>query len=215
MFTIDAKARGTTLAEDRTNGELPAVFYGAGKTSTPITVSLKDFLKIWKEAGESTAITLKSGGESLDVMIHDVQIDPVRGTPLHADFLVIDATKAIRVSVPLEFTGLSAMVKGGLGSLVKVMHELEIEALPKELPHSIIVDTSALETLHSQILVESLPIPKGVTVISKGSDVVAAIAEMKEEVEEVAAPVDLSAIEVEKKGKKEEEGAAPAEEEKK
>jgi len=91
------------------------------------------------------------------------------------------------------------------------MHELEIEALPKNLPHDIKVDISKLKTLSDQVLVKDIELPAGAKAVASPESVVAAISEQKEEkAEEVAAPVDLSAIEVEKKGKKEEEGAEAA-----
>ena len=145
-------------------------------------------------------------------MIHEVQVHPITGEPVHIDFLVIDMNKSITVSVPLEFTGVSGAVKSGLGVLVKVLHEIEIEALQKDLPQVLTVDISKLNTLEDGILVSDIVLPKGVTLVTEGTDVVASIAEQKEEVEAVATPVDLSAIEVEKKGKKEEE--APVSEDK-
>jgi len=90
-----------------------------------------------------------------------------------------------------------------LGSLVKVLHEIDIEALPKDLPHNIEVDVSGITTLEDLIHVKDIKLPKGVTLVTDGEDVVALVAAAKEEVEEVV--VDLSAIEVEKKGKKEDE----------
>jgi large subunit ribosomal protein L25 len=208
MTAIDAKKRTKeeSLIDIRAKGSIPAVFYGAGKESTPISVPLVAFQKALKEAGESSTIELRLPEETVDVLIHDIQFDPVKDTPVHADFLVIDMKKPIEVDVELEFTGVAPAVKNGLGSLVKVMHEIQIKALPKDLPHSIEVDISSLETLENQIHVKDLVMPKGVTCLSDENEVVALVAAGKEEVEEVAA-VDLSAIEVEKKGKKEEEGA--------
>ena len=142
-------------------------------------------------------------------MIHEVATDPVTDEPIHADFLVIDLKKAIRVEVPLEWTGISPVVKNGLGTVVKVLYEVEIEALPNDLPHNLSVDISALETLESQILVSDIKLPKGVTMITNSAEIVASVAEQKEEKEEVAVAPDLSAIEVEKKGKKEEEAPTP------
>ena len=171
-----------------------------------------EFKKVWHKAGESSTVKITADKLVVDTLIHDVQCDPVTDEPIHVDFLVIDMNKSIKVKIPLEFTGESQAVKGGLGILVKVLYEIEVEALPKDLPHNFVIDISKLVDVKSQILVSDIVLPKGVTVISKGSDVVAAIAEQKEEKEEVA-PVDLSAIEVEKKGKKEEEGVegvAPA-----
>lgn len=211
MLTLKAKVRDIKENLDtlRKGGELPAVFYGAGVASTPISISKVEFKKIWNKAGESSTVKISTGekGKDVDVLIHDVQVNPVTDEPIHVDFLVIDMNKKIKVDVELEFTGISEAVKSSLGTLVKVLHEVEIEALPKDLPHSLTIDISKLINIESQILVSDIVLPTGVTMITKGTDVVASIAEQKEEKEEVVAPVDLSAIEVEKKGKKEEEGA--------
>jgi large subunit ribosomal protein L25 len=210
MVKLTAQTRGKSdnLAVLRRNGNLPGVVYGAVE-NTALTLSMRDFQKVFKEAGESEAISLEVGGKSIPVLIHEVQHDPVREFPVHVDFYAVDLKKEVTVSVPLEFTGESPAAKKGLGSLVKVMHEIEVKALPTNLPHAIEVDLNSLETLESQITVSDLKFPEGVTPTAKEGDVVAAIAVIKEEVEEVA-PVDLTAIEVEQKGKKEEE--APAEE---
>lgn len=206
MSTIQAKQRDPKASVSflRKEGFIPAVFYGMDKKTTSITISLKDFIKTWKEAGESSAITLKTDAGQLDALIHDVALDPVTDIPIHADFFIIDATKKIKVNIPLDFTGIAPAVKNGLGTLVKVLHEVEVEALPKNLPHAILVDITSLVSLESQITVGDIVFPEGVMPVTKDHEVVAAISTMKEEKEEVAGPVDLSAIEVEKKGKKEE-----------
>ncbi len=213
MFKLQATLRdaGKKLIDLRKGGNIPAVFYGMGKKSTPISISEKDFVKIWKEAGESSTITLETPEGKLDTMIHDVQVDPVRGNPIHADFLAIDVNKEIEVAVQLEFIGISNAVKTGLGSLTKVLHELEVKALPKDLPHFIEVDITPLATLEDKIHVRDITIPKGITLLTDLEEVVAVVQAAKEEKEEVA-PVDLSAIEVsDQKGKKEEEGGEAAE----
>ena len=213
MFTIKAKKREgeTKLDNLRKAGEIPAVFYGANKKNTPISISTVEFKKIWREAGESSAILIKTTEGDTDVLIHEVQVDPVTDEPIHVDFLAIDMKKKIRVEVPLVFEGISNAVKSGIGNLVKVLHEIEIEALPADLPHNLVVDISSLEGLENQVFVSDIKIPAGVTVITEGKEVVASIIAQVEEKEEVVAPVDLSAIEVEKKGKKEEEGEVATE----
>jgi len=212
MFSIKAKKRDakSPLPALRKGGEMPAVFYGMKKATTPIALSLIQFKKIWKEAGESSAIVLDVDNDPVDVLIHDVQVDPVTGEPIHADFLAIDMKKKIKVKVPLEFEGVSEAVKTGIGNLVKVLHELEVEALPKDLPQNLIVDISGLNTIQDVVTVSQIKLPEGVEVITPGTDVVASIVPQVEEKEELVEPVDLSAIEVEKKGKKEEEGAEGA-----
>jgi large subunit ribosomal protein L25 len=173
-------------------------------------VATKEFKKILHQAGESTMITVDAGEVKKDVLIHEVAFHPVNGEPVHADLLVVDKTKTVEVDVPLRYEGVSVAVKDLGGTLVKVIHKLEIEVLPMDIPHDIEVDISALATLESQILVKDLKIPAGVKVLAEADTVVAAISVAKDEpIDE--APVDLSKIEVEKKGKKEEEGEAPAE----
>lgn len=221
MFAIKAKKRdeNTKLGILRKSGEIPAVFYGVGKETTSISISNIEFKKVWRNAGESSAVKITIPSGDIDVLIHEVQVDPVTDEPIHVDFLVIDMKKKIHVKVPIVFEGISNAVKSGIGNLVKVFHEIEIEALPADLPHNLIADISKLETLKDQIFVSDIKLPAGVVVINNPSDVVASIVEQVEEKEEVVAPVDLSAIEVEKKGKKEEEGqeeetTTPAKEEK-
>ncbi len=213
MFVIKAKARDEAIKLDvlRKSGEIPAVFYGAGQTTTSIAVPIVEFKKVWRDAGESSAVKVSTPTGDIDVLIHEVQVDPVTDEPIHVDFLAIDMKKKIKVAVPLEFVGVSGAVKGGIGNLVKVLHEIEIEALPADLPHNLTVDISKLNTLEDVVLVSDIKLPAGVVSITSGTDVVASIVAQVEEKEEVAAPVDLSAIEVEKKGKKEEEGEAGAE----
>ena len=213
MFTIKAKKRdeGIKLDALRKSGEIPAVFYGAGKKTTSISISNVEFKKIWREAGESSAISVKVGTDNVDVLIHEVQVDPVTDEPIHVDFLSIDMKKKIKVEVPLVFEGISNAVKSGIGNLVKVLHEVEVEALPADLPHDLVVDISSLEGLEDQIFVSNIKLPAGVVIINEPTEVVASIIAQVEEKEEVAAPVDLSAIEVEKKGKKEEEGEVDTE----
>jgi large subunit ribosomal protein L25 len=206
--TRDAKAKTGSL---RRGGRIPGVFYGPKEKSTPISVKESEFRKVWKEAGESSIIVLKHEGEEHEALIQDVAVHPVSDIPQHVDFYVIEKGKKLEVSVPLEFVGVSGAVKDLAGILVKVLHELPIEALPKDLPHDIQVDISLLTDLNSQILVSDLKLPEGVEVKIGMEEVIAAIAVAKEEVEETA-PVDLSAIEVSvEKGKKEVEGEEGAE----
>ena len=208
-LTVKNRDLKQDLSEMRKAGELPAVFYGADKKTTSISVPKVEFKKVWLKAGESSTVEISTPDGNVNVLIHDVQVDPVTDEPIHIDFLAIDMNKKITVNVPLEFEGVSEAVKSSVGTLVKVLHEIEIEALPKDLPHNIVVDISKLAALHDQVLVSDLKVPAGVTVLTEADEVVASITEQKEEVEETT-PVDLSAIEVEKKGKKEEE-AAPTE----
>src|SRR3989338_8663973 len=208
MFAIKAKPRdlGIKLNILRKGGEIPAVFYGAGKNATSISISNTEFQKIWHKAGESSAVKINIPTGDIDVIINEVQVDPVTEEPIHVDFLAIDMKKNIRVKVPIVFEGISEAVKSCIGNLVKVLYEIEIEALPADLPHNLIADITKLATLQDQLFVSDIRLPAGVAVINQSTDVVCSIVEQVEEKEETPEPMDLSAIEVEKKGKKEEEG---------
>ncbi|MFC1802082.1 50S ribosomal protein L25 [Patescibacteria group bacterium] len=191
----------------RKEGKVPAVFYGKNDESVSIFVEYSEFVKTWREAGSSSIVTLSGDGIEKDVLIQDVDIEPVSHTPRHIDFYVIEKGKAMEVSIPLEFTGVAPAVKSMGGILVKVLHELNIEVLPKDLPHNIEVDISTLENLDSLILVKDIKTPDTVKVLHDQEEVVVSISSsLPEEVEEET-PVDMSSIEVEKKGKKEEEEA--------
>lgn len=205
----DSKAKLDVL---RNEGKVPAVFYGPKEKATSVTMLAKDFIKVWRKAGESSVIILKEGNNEHEALIHDIDVHPVTGAPRHADFYVIEKGKKVKVDVPLIFEGVSPAVKDKGGILVKVIRELEVEATPKDLPHELHVNISALVELSSVIMAKDINLPSGATLVSRPDEIVASIAEAKEEVEEVK-PIDMSAIEVEKKGKEAkegEEGAAEA-----
>ncbi len=203
MLTLEAKKRekGAVVPE----GQMVAVFYGKTTPSTPVTISLSDFKKVWEEAGESTVVTIASDEGNHDALIHDVQFDVVTGEPVHVDFYVFEKGKKIEVEIPIEFTGKSAAVADLGGILVKVMHELPIEAAPKDLPHEIVVDISTLATFDDVIAAKDITLPDGVVLAVDGEEIIASVSEPKEEEEEETEEIDLSSIEVEKKGKQEEE----------
>jgi large subunit ribosomal protein L25 len=191
--------------EVRAAGYIPAVFYGPKEASQSIKILSSDFEKAFKEAGESTVVVLEVDGAQHETLIHDVSYHPVRGNISHVDFYVIEKGKKVQVGVELEFVGVSPAEKTLGGTLMKVMHELEIEAMPSNLPHGIEVDISSLVDFESQIHAGDIVLPSGVTLITDADEVVALVQQPNEEVEEQPVEaVDISTIEVEKKGKKEE-----------
>jgi large subunit ribosomal protein L25 len=212
MTTLEIQARDKSVENSalRKSGFLPAVVYGKKTPSTPITISAKEFMKVWKEAGESGVVNLKGAVGNFDVLIHDVSVNAGTDKPDHIDFYAFEKGKKIEVDVPLEFIGVSPAVKDLAGNLMKVLRELKISADPQHIPRSITVDISKLATFEDQILASEIALPAGVILVENPEEVVATVEEPKaEEVEVVEAPVDLSAIEVEKKGKKEEETPVP------
>lgn len=201
------EARGKKNVALRDAGEIPAIVYGPKHEAQSIVLSASDFTKILKEAGESTIITLSGLGKDADVLIHDVDFDPVTGVVRHADLYAIESGKKINIRVPIEFVGESPAVK--LGAVItKVLHDIEIEAMPKNLPQHLTADISVLANFDDSIHVKDLVLPEGVEVLEDIEAIVAVASEVKDEVEEAPAAIDMSAIEVQKKGKTEEEEAA-------
>ena len=191
------------------DGMLKAVFYGAKEKSTPIFLNTIDFKKVYREAGESSVISLEGEGKKLQAIVQDVSYDSVKNSPTHVDFYIIEKGAKIDAHVPLEFIGESEAVKTFGGNLVKVMHEINVEADAAHLPHTINVDISLLKTLDSVIRVKDLTLGSGVSLYHVEEDEIVASIEVAKE-EDLSAPieVDISNIEVEEKGKKDEEAPA-------
>jgi large subunit ribosomal protein L25 len=180
--------------------KMPAIVYGTKQEATPITVVLRDFQRILREQGESSVLELTGLGKSLQVLIHDIDLDPVTSVPRHADFYAIEKGAKVEMEVPLTFIGESEAVKGG-ANLVTILREITVEADAAHLPHELEIDISVLANMGDQIHVSDIKLPTGVTMITEGDEVIALIQEVAVEEETTDAPVDMSAIEVEKKGK--------------
>ncbi|MDO8471501.1 MAG: 50S ribosomal protein L25 [bacterium] len=206
MLTLKAEIRNKTdkLDKIRKAGKFPAVFYGKKEASTAISISKIDFLKIWKEAGASSVVTLETPEGTKESLIQDVDLDPITGIPRHADFYVFEKSHKVEVELPLEFIGISPAVKDLGGMFVKVLYKLKVEAMPKDLPHNIDIDISSLANFGDQILAKDIILPVGVELRENLEEVVALVSAPREEKEEETVPIDLSEIEVEKKGKEEE-----------
>jgi large subunit ribosomal protein L25 len=204
-ITLQEKDASITNEMLRTSGKLPVIYYGNGKEAVQGVVEYVDFLKLYREAGESTMITLKTAKGNLDALVQDFQKDAISGKLLHVDFKLVEAGKPIEVTVPLEFVGTSPAAKSGLGTVTKALHEIDIKVLPKDLPHSITVDISSLVTADDQILVKDIKVPNTITVLTDAESAVVVIAAIKEETGEESNTIDFSQIEVKKKGKVETE----------
>lgn len=214
MFELEISERKRTGKQDlkslRAEGFIPAVIYGRKEESTPIKLSKKNFVTVLKTAGESSIISLKGLKDDKEALVHDVDYDPITSEPRHVDFYAIEKGKKLTMKVPLEFVGVSPAVKELNGILVKVLHELEIEVLPKDLPQHIEVDIAPIVDFDTSLHVKDITLPEGVVAITGDDEVVALASVAVEEVfEDETETPDLESIEVEKKGKEEGEEVAP------
>ncbi|MSR76586.1 MAG: 50S ribosomal protein L25 [Candidatus Ryanbacteria bacterium] len=213
MQKIAAELRtvfGKKVKNLREQGFVPAIVYGGTGEPAPLSVQSRELLKAYRHAGESGMIELdiKDGGKK-SVLIHEITFDPIKSLPVHVDFHEVAADKTIKVHVPIVFTGESDAVKSLGGVLVKVMHEIEVEALPKDLPHEITVDLSMIRTFTDTISLQDIKSPHGVEIIGEKDAFIAKVVPPRSE-EELASlenqvSVNLEDIAVMKKGKKEEE----------
>lgn len=183
---------------------IPAVVYGPKQESISLSVDKKEFDKLFKEAGESTIISLEGAGETIEVLIHDVAFNPVKGGVQHVDFYAIERGKELTTDIALEFIGEAPAEKQG-GVLTKALHEVEVTCRPSKLPKEIVVDVSVLVDFESSIRVKDLIVDEEVKINNDPEETVAVVVPVQEEVEEPAEAVDMSAVEVERKGKEEEE----------
>lgn len=210
-FTLNVtkrEERGKAVKKLRAEGKIAGVVYGPKEPATPLTFDSLAFEKLFKQAGESSIVELAGLDSKKDVLIHDVAIDPIRGEVIHVDFYAIEKGKELTLDVPFEFVGEAPALKLG-GTLTKVLHELKVTCEPRNLPKEIAVDISMLVNFDSQIHIKDLVLPPGVRTEEDPEGVVVLVQAVEEEAEEPVAAVDMEAIEVEKKGKTEEEGEEP------
>ena len=201
------KDTGRKLKTLREKGFIPAVVYGPGHKSNSIQLDYGNFKKVFEEAGESTLIKLKIDEHAKNVLIHDVSIDPVDGKFIHVDFYQVVMDKIIKTHVPLVFEGEAPAVKNLGGVLMKNLTELEIEALPKNLPHEIKVDISFLDSFDKHIRVKDLNLPEGVKILEKFEELVVSVIppRSEEELKALEEKLETKIEEVEKIGEKTEE----------
>src|SRR3954470_1374558 len=199
----------------RREGKIPAVVYGAGKDSLPISVDPRVVTRILNsDTGHNTIFDLAMDGEKTKAMIVDWQYEPIKGRLLHIDLKRIALDKVLRVSVPIELIGEAAGVKQEGGILEQMLREVEIESLPADTPSHIDVDVSHL-TFGKVLRVADLPHSDKLKFLTDANQPVAHVTSVKEEVVATpdAAAADAAAApaepEVMKKGKQEtdEEGA--------
>ena len=202
MLKLKAKIR----QELKRDNLIPAIVYGHKIKNIPIEVNYADFDKFYKQTGETTLISLEFNDEKRVVLIHDVQIDPVTNKYIHIDFYQVKMDEKIKAEIALNFVGQAPAVIEYGGILVKNMDKLEIEALPKDLPHEIEVDVSRLKQIEDRICVKDLAIPEGVEILIDQEQVVAMIASPKvQEEEKPVAPAEAVVSEAEKEKTEQEE----------
>jgi len=207
------KVLGKKVKKLRKEGVLPANIYGKDVKSESVQVPYKEFEKVYKEAGETGLVDLEVDGQVKPVLIHNIQFDPVSHEPLHADFYQVNLKEKVKTMVPISFIGEPLAVINKVGILLEQLSEVEVEALPTDLPEKIEVNVEQLVNVDDQITVSQIKVPAGVAILSDANQVVAKIGELitKEAQEQAAA--EAAAAEAAKAETATAEGEAAPEEE--
>jgi large subunit ribosomal protein L25 len=206
--------KGKKVKNLRKQGLLPANIYGKDIKSETIQMPIKEFDNVYKKAGETGLIDLVLNETKIPVITHLVQIDPVSQEPLHVDFYKVNLKEKIKANVPLFVVNESPAVKDKVGVLLTLLTEVEVEALPAEIPDKISVDISSLKEIDQTIKVTDLKTEKGIAILTDGNlDVVKIAPLVSKEAEEMAkeeAQAKVAAI-TEETAKETEIGENPAE----
>jgi len=184
------KITGKKVKLLRREGLLPANIYGKKTKSLSVQLPAKLFLSVFKEVGETGLLELSVGGEDTarPVLIHDVHFHSVTSEPLHVDFYQVDLKEKVTTKIPVEIIGEAPAVKEKIGILIQPLSEVEVEALPADLPEKIEVDVTGLKTIGEAVLVEQVKVADGVKILTDGKEVLAKIESPAKE-EEIVAPL--------------------------
>lgn len=160
---------GRKVKKVRVKGNIPATVYGKNVKSVSVSVPADTFSHTYDEVGETGLVDLSIDGSIRPVLIHNVQKDPVTWSILHVEFHQVDLKVKVHANVPLVTIGESPAVTQKKGVVLRILDEIEVEALPTDLPEKIEVDVGGLIEVNAEVKVGDLQIPKGVTVLSDGT----------------------------------------------
>lgn len=199
---------GKKVKHLRAQGETPATVYGKDFKSVSVKMDTRELEQLFSEVGESGLVDVEIGKDRIPILFRNPQYHPVSGDLMHIDLYKVNLKEKIVATVPIELVGESEAVEAG-NTLVEVTNEIEVEALPAELPEKIEVDISVLKTLEDMITVGDLKLGDKITVQTPTEMVIAKVEEPREEeeipVEPEVAPGEVPATEQKPEG---EEGEA-------
>jgi len=185
---------GKKVKKLRREGILPANVYGKELKSASVQLPLKSFLEAYRQVHETGLIDLAFDGQTLPVLIHNVQIDPRTQSPVHADFFKVNLKEKITARVPLVAVGEAKAEVDKIGLLEQPLSEIEVEALPADLPDKIEVNVENLAQIGDQIMISDIKVREGVVILNESSQMAFKIGELvTKEVEEEAAAEEAAA----------------------
>jgi large subunit ribosomal protein L25 len=206
QITIEAQRRtalGKKVNALRREGITPFHVYGSTIESQSLQASTFDLVHALNEAGFTTPITVKVGSDEHFAIVRHIQKHPITDRLLHVDLVEISRTERIVAEVPVVFEGESMGARESGGQVSEELYQLEVEALPMEIPHELRVDLSVLEADDSILHAKDVVLPAGVTLVTDPDTIVARVvamhAEEEEEEEATTAPAQEKAEPAEEK----------------
>lgn len=215
-YTLRAEKRtavGRKVKKLRKTGQIPATVYGKKIKSVSLVVAGEAFARVYQEAGETGLVELTVDSAVAPVLIHSVQLHPLTRAPLHVEFFQVDLKEKVKTRVPVVVVGEARAVQEKTGVLLTVLDEVEVEALPTDLPDHLSLDVSGLTAVNQELKVGDIAPPSGVTVLSDaGLTVVKISALVSKEAEAQAAEEAAAAAAATPAEGAAAEGATPTEE---
>lgn len=189
LNTEERKLEGRKVKTLRTQGFLPGNIYGKKVKSQSVQVNKKEFEAIYNEVGETGLISLRLKNEELPVLVANVQKNPKTDEIIHVDFKQVDLKTKVTAEVPVEVIGESPAEKQAIGTVVQYLNEIEVEALPTDLPEKFEVDTSILAEVDQAIYVKDLKVDTTIIEIMTDADEIVVKVEPPQKEEVVEVPV--------------------------
>lgn len=203
---------GKRVKQLRKQGIIPANIFGGKIKSVAVQVKKTVFAPIWQQAGETQIVYLQLGDEkeSRPTLISNLQLNPITDETIHVDFRQVDLKEKITANIPVEIVGDSPAVKDFQASVITSLSEIEVEALPTDLPENIQVDISILKNVGDVIKVADLNIDRTKIEVKNDPETVV-VSTAAQQAEEVIAPPPAAEGEVPSEGTTPTEGTTPAE----
>lgn len=193
---------GRKVKKLRKEGLIPGHIFGHKVKTEHVQVKGNDFAKVFEQVGETGIVELTLGGEKRPVLIRSVQNNPVTSDLIHIDFYQVNLSEKVKVNVPLEIIGEAPAVEKKIGLLLTPISEIEVEALPTDLPENIEVDITNLQNIGDEIKVKDLKVDRSKIEVHTDEElVVAQIGELvTKEMEEMEAEIEAEQAEAATEG---------------
>ncbi|PIU35127.1 50S ribosomal protein L25 [Candidatus Shapirobacteria bacterium CG07_land_8_20_14_0_80_39_18] len=212
LKALKREIRGRKVKQLRSKGLIPANVYGKKVKSQAVSLDKEEFEKVYKKAGETEVVGLLVEGEKEErpILIQNLQVHPVTDEPLHVDLRQIILTEKITAQIPVEISGEAPAAQQKLGILIQTVSEIEVEALPMELPEKFVIDVSGLAKVDDEVKVKDMVIDRSKVKLAVEDDLV--VAKIEPLAAEEVAPPPAEETPVEGEAPADASGEKPAEE---